>query len=273
MPTNDTPKAPKPTPRPAIVFFDIDDTLFIKDSNSIPKTLIPALSSLKAAGTMIAIATGRSIGVIPPIIKTLIEQVGIELILSINGQYNQYQGNKFLDFPLSPTDIHHTITELTTKGITHACMTKDTIYTFGDDDNLRTALSSLHIGYVPSKHDSFDWQQPIYQILGFFGDKDTPPTLPAHLKTVRWHDVAVDILAQSASKARAIAAVLNHLGIDASQAAAFGDGLNDQEMIQLVGTGIAMGNAHPTLKAMADFVCLRHDEDGIAHALSDFGWI
>ena len=36
---------------------------------------------------------------------------------------------------------------------------------------------------------------------------------------------------------------------------AFGDGLNDLEMIQTVGTGVAMGNAVDELKAVSDLVC------------------
>ena len=54
---------------------------------------------------------------------------------------------------------------------------------------------------------------------------------------------------------------------------AFGDGLNDLEMMGAAGFGIAMGNAAPELKAAADYVCPRADEDGIWRALIDLGVI
>ena len=46
---------------------------------------------------------------------------------------------------------------------------------------------------------------------------------------------------------------------------AFGDGYNDQEMLQVVGTGVAMGNAPEPLKEIADDVCGPVSEDGIYH--------
>lgn len=44
---------------------------------------------------------------------------------------------------------------------------------------------------------------------------------------------------------------------------AFGDGLNDIEMLTIAGVGVAMGNAHQDLKAIADHVTLHIEEDGI----------
>ncbi len=48
---------------------------------------------------------------------------------------------------------------------------------------------------------------------------------------------------------------------------AVGDEANDLEMIRKAGLGIAMGNATPELKAVADRVTADHDHDGLAEAL------
>ncbi|HEX7926076.1 MAG TPA: HAD hydrolase family protein [bacterium] len=48
---------------------------------------------------------------------------------------------------------------------------------------------------------------------------------------------------------------------------AIGDEANDMEMIQAAGMGIAMGNATPELKAVADRVTADHDHDGLAEVL------
>ncbi|WP_066800771.1 HAD hydrolase family protein [Moraxella oblonga] len=45
--------------KPKIVFFDIDDTLYIKHENRIPDSVLPALLALKRQNIHIAIATGR----------------------------------------------------------------------------------------------------------------------------------------------------------------------------------------------------------------------
>jgi len=53
-------------------------------------------------------------------------------------------------------------------------------------------------------------------------------------------------------------------GIDASEVIAFGDNYNDVTMIEFAGMGVAMGNAIPNLKSIANVVTTTNDEDGIA---------
>ena len=44
-----------------------------------------------------------------------------------------------------------------------------------------------------------------------------------------------------------------------------GDGRNDIEMLEAVGTGVAMGNAIDEVKARADVICKSVEEDGVYH--------
>ena len=81
---------------------------------------------------------------------------------------------------------------------------------------------------------------------------------------ISW-DRAVDVIPKTGGKGRAIREILSHFQLDPSQALAFGDGQNDMEVLQTVGTGVAMGNADPLLKAVADEICGPVSEDGIYH--------
>ena len=81
---------------------------------------------------------------------------------------------------------------------------------------------------------------------------------------VRWHQTAVDVLPKGVNKLTGCQKVLGDLGMGAEHAYAFGDGLNDMEMLQGLGTGIAMGNAHPRLKEVADRVAEAIQHDGLA---------
>lgn len=65
--------------------------------------------------------------------------------------------------------------------------------------------------------------------------------------------------------------MIERLPFDIGDTYAFGDGLNDLQMIEYVGTGVAMGNAVPELKEIADFVTKPVDEDGIAYAVKRIG--
>jgi hydroxymethylpyrimidine pyrophosphatase-like HAD family hydrolase len=51
------------------------------------------------------------------------------------------------------------------------------------------------------------------------------------------------------------------------QVVAFGDNYNDIDLLQQVGIGVAVGNARPEVKAVANFITLHHKEDGVADFL------
>ena len=62
----------------------------------------------------------------------------------------------------------------------------------------------------------------------------------------------IDAMQPGISKASGIAQVMEYHGIDASEVMAFGDAMNDYEIIRFVGTGCAMANGRPALRAAAD---------------------
>lgn len=80
----------------------------------------------------------------------------------------------------------------------------------------------------------------------------------------------VEVLASGTSKASALQWVTERLGVDRKETLAVGDQLNDIEMLQWAGTGVAMGNGHPDTQAVADWVTATNEEDGCAIALERF---
>lgn len=57
------------------------------------------------------------------------------------------------------------------------------------------------------------------------------------------------------------------LGIQREEIMAFGDGMNDYEMLKAVGFSVAMENGHPKVKEIADYITVSNDEDGVAKAI------
>ena len=51
---------------------------------------------------------------------------------------------------------------------------------------------------------------------------------------------------------------------------AIGDDRNDIDMLEEVGLGIAMGNAHENIQKIADYVTASNEENGVALALEKF---
>lgn len=69
------------------------------------------------------------------------------------------------------------------------------------------------------------------------------------------------------TKATGLALAAEHLGIAADRALAFGDMPNDIPMFDWAARGVAMANAHPELKAVADEITTSNEDDGIAVVL------
>jgi Cof subfamily protein (haloacid dehalogenase superfamily) len=84
---------------------------------------------------------------------------------------------------------------------------------------------------------------------------------------VRWHENSVDIIPNPGSKAQTILALAKKVGIKPENIVTFGDGNNDIEMLNLAGTGVAMGNAANHVKDAANLVTDTNDQDGIYKAL------
>lgn len=74
----------------------------------------------------------------------------------------------------------------------------------------------------------------------------------------------VEIMAEGVSKATGLAQLCAHLGVDASEVVAFGDALNDVEMLRWAGHGVAVANAERVTKDAADEVTASNDDDGVA---------
>ena len=79
----------------------------------------------------------------------------------------------------------------------------------------------------------------------------------------------LEIADGSVSKAAALDFLTDRLGTSREETAAFGDSLNDLELIEYAGAGIAMGNASDQLKASAQFVTLSNDQDGVAEFIEN----
>jgi Cof subfamily protein (haloacid dehalogenase superfamily) len=82
------------------------------------------------------------------------------------------------------------------------------------------------------------------------------------------HEV-IEVTPVGVTKATALAHVAAHYGIPRQHVIAFGDEMNDREMLAWAGTGVAMADGNPEVKACADVVTGPSTEDGIAQFLED----
>ncbi len=84
------------------------------------------------------------------------------------------------------------------------------------------------------------------------------------------HAHLAEFLAPGVSKAGGVDLALQHVGRQWDETMAIGDFHNDMEMLRRAAIGVAMANACPELKAMADYVTGDRDEGGVAEAIDRF---
>lgn len=90
------------------------------------------------------------------------------------------------------------------------------------------------------------------------------PFVDASCEVQHWGLPIVEITRRGTDKAQALSTLAEHLGLQAGDVLAFGDGGNDLGMLTWAGTGVAMANAGEAIRSIATAVTRSNDEDGIA---------
>ena len=78
---------------------------------------------------------------------------------------------------------------------------------------------------------------------------------------------AVHIKSNRVNKGTGLCRIADLMGIDVRDFVAMGDSSNDIGMLQVSGLGVAVGNAHPALKKVADMVTEGEHGAGVAEAV------
>lgn len=253
-----------------IIFFDIDGTLIDMTKKAISDKTVETLIRLKENGVKICIATGRAPGSVPKF-----EGVDFDAFLTFNGSYCYNSIDTILSTPIPKVDVEKMIENATKINRPVSIASKDRVVANGTDKDL-----SDYFGFAKQEvpvSDDFDevLKDEIYQMM-MGGRNDEYDDILKDVENARitaWWDRAVDIIPVNGGKGKGIEAILEYYGIDRSESMAFGDGGNDIEMLQTVGTGVAMGNALDNVKAIADEICGTSAEDGIYHYCLENGLI
>jgi len=253
-----------------IVFFDIDGTLLTTE-HKIPDSTKEAIQRLKNKGINVAIATGRA----PFHLKSVAEELDIQTFVGFNGSYVVYEGKVIHDTPIPVESL--VALEKAASENRHPLVYLSASECFANTENHpHVAESFCFLKFSPPPfREQYYRQEKIYQAFLYCQSHEEQYYLErfADVSYVRWHKYTLDVMPQNGSKARGIEILLKHLGIRPEEAVAFGDGLNDREMLSFVGMGIAMGNAHEDLKPHANLSTRHVNEGGIRHGLELIGLI
>ncbi|WP_392561228.1 Cof-type HAD-IIB family hydrolase [Orbus sturtevantii] len=253
----------------AIIFFDLDGTLLTSDV-TVAKTTIEAINNLHNNNIMPVIATGRTVCEVQHIMK----QSKIDSIVAMNGQSVFYQGSHVFSNNIDISVIDRVMAYSKTRTNIPLSFYNDKIMRISELSKPAIKFYNFLKQPVPPVDSDIYRSEPIQMLLLLCedGEEEYIKQFP-ELCFIRNTQYCVDVFNRGGSKAFGIKKLLENKKLLDVPTYAFGDGLNDLEMFELVDHPIAMGNAVTPLKKLAEFITDDHNNDGIAKGLKHFSLI
>ena len=255
-----------------IVFLDIDGTILKEDHTYTSKTK-DAIQQLQEQGIEVFFATGRPLHEL----TDLAESLNIHSAIGYNGGFAIYKDEVIVNEPIRPNIVDEVLR--IRKELEHEIV----MYSRGKNYLSSTLSSSIEkfVNLLQCKKNTLLLEEidDIYGITVLDVKPDEQQAY-SHLDNIRVSPVsiygidhAIDLINVNGNKGTAIQKVLQTLNIPKEQAIAFGDGVNDIEMLQSVGESFAMGNANPIVFKYAKHKTTTVDESGVYHGLKSLGLV
>ncbi len=251
------------------IFFDVDGTLVDPATHCIPQNTLDTLHALRARGLRLFVATGRHMSMLDDVRA----QFDFDGYITVSGQFCLCGGRVVHSNPIPRQGMEEMVRAMEEHGFSGMFLEGEGCWLNLQDGMARQFLQDFQVKTPPVLPLSRALEQPVYQVITMLSPQEEWKLLEraGHLRCVRWYHGFTDAMPPDGGKDVGIRAVLDWAGIAPEQAMAFGDGENDLTMFDCVAIGVAMGNANPAVKAAADHVTARVDEDGITAAARHFG--
>ena len=253
-----------------IVFFDLDGTLLDATSHVSADNRL-ALNQLRANGYLPVIATGRSVLEL----ENILEESGISSVAMLNGMVVQVEGQIIFKETIDNADIVETLKIANELGESIAYYTPDELVLAGLSEGLRGHFAYFH-GPLPRIDKDYFKEEDVNMLLVGGADKNNDHFYQEgvpNLKFLRNSPFSIDVAKKGYNKGTGVALIKKALQSEHLPTYGFGDGGNDLDLLAAVDHPVAMENAIPDLKELAEFITHKNTEDGIAFGLRHYGLI
>ena len=261
----------------SVLAVDLDDTLLTDDKSVSPRTMA-ALEAWRAGGRRIVIATGRP----PRVTRSIPAALHDFPWICYNGAWLEVQSNVLYRATIPVEDARRIIAAIQKAA-------PDCPLGIEIEDRLYTNRQAERPGARVVEDVLAHTDRPAAKILTSLTELDAAQLQPANRQaSARPSDTLlrelpasaralispkydlVQVIPSGASKATALRWLLARWGLSLDEVIAFGDDVNDVEMVAEAGLGVAMANATPEVKAAADRLTASNEEDGVAAVLEEF---
>ncbi|WP_273126370.1 Cof-type HAD-IIB family hydrolase [Bacillus weihaiensis] len=278
-----------------LIAIDLDGTL-LSSHIEISQENIKALQEAQEAGHIVMICSGRA----PEDIKIVLEKTPLECPIAGSNGTMVIADGKLLSQVSIQKEIVQSVAKIlneqkfpfkiyTNKGIFVAKTWSERMLIFLEENpDIAKGLTEKEYKFMteqPKETDTIKHFEKVEDILSnteITIQKFFVPTLSGknelitHLKDVKGISVTtsgpynIEIMDVNGHKGNGVKVMAEYFNIPIEDTVAIGDNFNDVPMLEVAGLSVAMGNADPTVKEMADVVTLTNNEHGVAHAIREY---
>jgi len=270
-----------------VIFLDIDGTLTAAGSNVPPESALRAVRAAQDKGHLVYLCTGRNFDMLQPVLS-----YGFDGVVASAGGYIRCGSQVIYDCPMTKEQQELVLNTLEQNGIFRTVECLNGSYT---DDGFKEFLEeNTEDG---SNSELLRWRrqiekelnirsmreylgQPVYKVVVMSIDMDRMEQARQKLKkdflfciqdANQYGIVNGEVINRQFDKGQAVTRVCKYLGIPVKDSIAFGDSMNDKEMMETAGYSVCMENGSNTLKELADEICPCVEQDGLYHAFLKLG--
>lgn len=272
-----------------LILLDIDGTLTRPGENQPPRSAMQAVEQARDNGHKVALCSGRNRGMLAPLLR-----YGFDGLAASAGGYIECGGKAIYDCPMSAGQQKAALEVFLKNDLYCTIEARDNSYA---DDGIKGFLQE--IAGEKSNSELVRWREqiekglgirsmneyggePLYKICFMCRDSENlrePMTVLERefqfciQGADEYGIINGELINRKFNKGTAVEKLAEHFGIPMEDTIAFGDSMNDLEMLQTAAMGVCMENGNPKLKELADFVCPSVEKDGLYEGFRQLGLI
>lgn len=245
-----------------LALFDLDGTL-LNSSKEITAKSRAAVLGLKEQGVLVGFSTSRG----ETMCLDYCRQIQPDIVIVSAGAVVKLHGETIYQAAFSKEETRRMIRAAKEIGGEETEITIDTetshYWNYHEDPEIH------YKGWGTTEYSDYsDFDQPSLKTCVQFNKREHAALLAEQFPDCDWAKFSdIDwykFTPKSANKEAAMHRIMEVTGLNKDNIMSFGDDFTDIGMLKLSGIGVAMGNAIPEVKAVADVVIGSNDEEGIS---------
>ncbi|MBR0161393.1 MAG: HAD family phosphatase [Oscillospiraceae bacterium] len=268
-----------------LIAFDLDGTL-LDDEKRLPEKNLAALQAAAEAGILLVPATGRILKALP---EYLLELGLFRYFIFANGAevYDLQEQRQLFSACIAPALAVKVCEHMDRLPVLYDCYRGERGYMtqwmydaapdfFETEPHILKLVKSLRLPVPELKKEILEKNIPLEKLQMYFRREHLeersrqlaliPELFPELIASSSLKN-NIEINSAQAGKGKALRRLCEALGIDPSYSVAFGDGLNDAEMLRMAGRGCAMENAAEAVKRCADVLVESNNDAGVGREI------